>query len=512
MEVLGDLAGGFATALQPEYLLLAAIGVTLGTIVGVLPGIGPALTVALLLPLTYDFDPTGAFVLFAGIYYGGMYGGSTTAILLNTPGESSSVATTLEGFPMARSGRGGAALATAAIGSFVAGTISTVAITFLAPLIAQVALLFQPADYFALMVLAFVSVTALVGRSLVRGMVSLFIGLSMGLIGIDVLSGQARFTFGVPQLLSGLDVVVVAVGLFAVGEALYVASRMRRDTEEIITVRGRVGMNRDDWRRSWKPWLRGTGIGVPFGTLPTGGAEIPTFLSYNVEKQLSRHKEEFGKGAIEGVAGPEAANNAAFSGVLIPLLTLGIPTSATAAILLAAFQIFNLQPGPLLFENSPDLVWALIASLYVGNVMLLILNLPLIRIWVKLLEIPKPLLYSGILVFATLGVYSLSNSVVDLLVMYAIGILGFFMRRYDFPVGPVILGVILGPLMEAQFRRALSISQGDLSIFVTRPLSLVILLLALVALLLPYLPALAKRLRGERPESNRTVFGEGDED
>jgi putative tricarboxylic transport membrane protein len=441
-----------------------------------------------------------------------MYGGSTTAILLNTPGESSSVATTLEGFPMARSGRGGAALATAAIGSFVAGTISTVAITFLAPLIAQVALLFQPADYFALMVLAFVSVTALVGRSLVRGMVSLFIGLSMGLIGIDVLSGQARFTFGVPQLLSGLDVVVVAVGLFAVGEALYVASRMRHDTEEIIPVRGRVGMNRDDWRRSWKPWLRGTGIGFPFGTLPTGGAEIPTFLSYNVEKQLSRHKEEFGKGAIEGVAGPEAANNAAFSGVLIPLLTLGIPTSATAAILLAAFQIFNLQPGPLLFENSPDLVWALIASLYVGNVMLLILNLPLIRIWVKLLEIPKPLLYSGILVFATLGVYSLSNSVVDLLVMYAIGILGFFMRRYDFPVGPVILGVILGPLMEAQFRRALSISQGDLSIFVTRPLSLVILLLALVALLLPYLPALAKRLRGERPESNRTVFGEGDED
>jgi putative tricarboxylic transport membrane protein len=343
-------------------------------------------------------------------------------------------------------------------------------------------------------------------------MVSLFIGLSMGLIGIDVLSGQARFTFGVPQLLNGLDVVVVAVGLFAVGEALYVASRMRHDTEEIIPVRGRVGMNRDDWRRSWKPWLRGTGIGFPFGTLPTGGAEIPTFLSYNVEKQLSRHREEFGKGAIEGVAGPEAANNAAFSGVLVPLLTLGIPTSATAAILLAAFQIFNLQPGPLLFENSPDLVWALIASLYIGNVMLLILNLPLIRIWVKLLEIPKPLLYSGILVFATLGVYSLSNSVVDLLVMYAIGILGFFMRRYDFPVGPVILGVILGPLMEAQFRRALSISQGDLSVFVTRPLSLAILLLAFVALLLPYLPALVTRLRGERPESNRTVFGEGDED
>src|SRR5829696_2136932 len=487
MEVLGDLAGGFATALRPEYLLLAAVGVTLGTLVGVLPGIGPALTVALLLPLTYDFDPTGALVMFAGIYYGGMYGGSTASILLNTPGESASVASTLDGYPMARSGRGGAALATAAIGSFVAGTISTVAITFLAPLIAQVALLFQPPDYFALMVLAFVSVAALVGRSLVRGMVSLFLGLFMGLVGIDVLSGQARFVFGVPQLLNGIDVVVVPV-------------------------RDRVGMNREEWRRSWKPWLRGTAIGFPFGTLPAGGAEIPTFLSYNVEKQLSRHKDEFGKGAIEGVAGPEAANNAAFSGVLIPLLTLGIPTSATAAILLAAFQIFNLQPGPLLFENSPNLVWALIASLYIGNVMLLILNLPLIRIWVKVLEIPRPLLYSGILVFATLGVYSVSNSAVDLLIMYAIGILGFFMRRYDFPVGPVILGVILGPLMEAQFRRALSISQGDPSIFVTRPLSLAILLLALVALLLPYLPALISRLRGERPENGRRVFGEGEED
>ncbi|HKZ27481.1 MAG TPA: tripartite tricarboxylate transporter permease, partial [Rubrobacteraceae bacterium] len=273
MEVLGDLAGGFATALRPEYLLLAAVGVTLGTLVGVLPGIGPALTVALLLPLTYDFDPTGTLVMFAGIYYGGMYGGSTASILLNTPGESASVASTLDGFPMARSGRGGAALATAAIGSFVAGTISTVVITFLAPLVAQLALLFQPADYFALMVLAFVSVTALVGRSLVRGMVSLFLGLFMGLIGIDILSGQARFTLGVPQLLNGLDVVVVAVGLFAVGEVLYVASRMRHDTEEVVPVRDRVGMNREEWGRSWKPWLRGTAIGFPFGTLPSGGAE-----------------------------------------------------------------------------------------------------------------------------------------------------------------------------------------------------------------------------------------------
>ena len=512
MEVLGDLASGFAAALSLKYLLLAALGVTLGTIVGVLPGIGPALTIALLLPLTYDFDPTGAFVMFAGIYYGGMYGGSTTSILLNTPGESASVATTLEGFPMARAGRGGAALATAVIGSFVAGTISTVAITFLAPLFAQVATTFRPADYFALMVLAFMSVTALVGRSLVRGLTSLFLGLFMGLIGIDQLSGQDRYTFGVQQLLNGLDVVVVAVGLFAVGEALYVAARMRHDTEEIVPVRGRIGMTRQEWGRSWKSWIRGTLIGFPFGTLPTGGAEIPTFISYNVEKHLSKHKEEFGRGAIEGVAGPEAANNAAFSGVLVPLLTLGIPTSATAAILLAAFQIFNLQPGPLLFEKAPDLVWTLIASLYIGNVMLLILNYPLIRLWVRLLSIPRPLLYSGILLFATLGVYSLANSFVDLLVMYAIGVLGFFMRRYDFPVGPVILGVILGPLMEAQFRRALQINEGDPSVFFTRPLSLALLLLALLALLLPYLPPLISRLRGGRPEQGRTVFGEGKED
>ncbi|HEX6292120.1 MAG TPA: tripartite tricarboxylate transporter permease, partial [Herpetosiphonaceae bacterium] len=415
MDVLGNLLTGFATALSPTNLLLAAIGVTLGTLVGVLPGIGPALTVALLLPLTYNFDPTGAFIMFAGIYYGGMYGGSTTSILLNTPGESASVATTLEGFQMAKGGRGGAALATAAIGSFVAGTISTLLITFVAPLVADLALIFQPADYFALTVLAFVSVTALVGRSLLRGLISLFIGLFMGLIGIDVLSGQTRFTFGLPQLLDGIDIVVVAVGLFAVGEALYVASRLRHDREEIIPIQGGIWMTRDEWRRSWRPWLRGTLIGFPLGALPAGGAEIPTFLSYSLEKRLSKRKTEWGRGAIEGVAGPEAANNAAFSGVLVPLLTLGIPTSATAAILLVAFQIYNLQPGPLLFTNAPDLVWALIASLYVGNVMLLILNLPLIRIWIKILAIPRPVLYASILVFATLGVYSIANDLIDVL-------------------------------------------------------------------------------------------------
>jgi len=494
VDVLGQLAGGFATALTPENLLFAAIGVTLGTLVGVLPGIGPALTVALLLPLTYNFQPVGAFIMFAGIYYGGMYGGSTTSILLNTPGESASVVTTIEGFQMAKRGRGGAALSTAAIGSFVAGTISTLAITLLAPIIALAALAFQPADYFALMVLAFVSVTALLGRSLLRGLMSLFVGLFVGLVGIDNLTGQQRFTFGVPELLNGLDVVVVAVGLFAVGEALYVASRMRHVREEIVPVEGSLLMNRDEFRRSWKPWLRGTAIGFPIGALPAGGAEIPTFLSYTLEKRLNP-RAPWGKGAIEGVAGPEAANNAAFSGVLVPLLTLGIPTSATAAILLAAFQVYDLQPGPLLFQNSADLVWALIASLYIGNLMLLVLNLPLIRIWVKILQIPRALLYAAILVFATLGVYSASNSLVDVLIMYVIGVVGFFMRRYDFPVGPMILGVILGPMMETQFRRALQVSQGDLSIFVTRPISLIILLLAAAALIAPYVPRLFGRGR-----------------
>jgi putative tricarboxylic transport membrane protein len=496
MEALLNLIGGFSLALQPQYLVFAALGVTLGSFIGVLPGIGPSVTVALLLPLTFGLEPVGAFIMFAGIYYGALYGGAITSILLNTPGEAGSVATAIDGHPMARAGRGGKALATAILGSFFAGTISTIALTFLAPLVAQLALLFRPADYFALMVFAFVSVTALVGSSITRGMLSLFIGLTIGLVGLDTLTGQARFTFGVPQLFQGIDVVIVAVGLFAVGEALYAASQLRRGEEgELTTLRGRLWLDRADFKRVWKPWIRGGSIGFLFGAMPTGGSEVPTFLSYNIEKQLSRHKEEFGKGAIEGVAGPEAANNASFSGVMIPLLTLGIPTSATAAVMLAAFQIYNLQPGPLLFQNAPDLVWALIASLYIGNLMLLVINLPLIRIWVKILEVPKEIIYAAILTLATLGAYSISNSVIDVLVLYAIGVLGFFMRRYDFPVAPAILGAILGPMMEAQFRRALSISQGDASIFFTRPISLTLLLLAVVVVFLPHLPKLAARLR-----------------
>ncbi|MFE6807637.1 tripartite tricarboxylate transporter permease [Streptomyces sp. NPDC057681] len=506
MDVLSHLGDGFANAFSPVHLLLAFAGCLLGSLVGVLPGLGPATTVALLLPITYVVDPVGALVLFAGIYYGGMYGGSTTAILLNVPGETASVPTTLEGFPMARAGRAGAALATAAIGSFVAGTISTVGITFAGPAFSAIAEHIQPAEYFAVMVLAFATVTAVVAEAPLRGLCSLFLGLAIGLVGIDSLTGQARYTFGIPELFDGIALVAVAVGLFAIAEALYTAARLRRAPDpEPLPLRGRVGMTRDDWRRSWKPWLRGTALGLPIGALPAGGAEIPTFLSYNLERRLSKHKQQFGKGAIEGVAGPEAANNAAFSGVLVPLLTLGIPTSATASMLLIAFQMYNVQPGPQLFETQPTLVWTLIASLYIGNVVLLALNLPMIPLWVKILKIERPLLTAGILLFAALGVYALSQNQFDLGIALAFGILGFLMRRTGYPVAPLVLGAVLGPLTETQFRRALTLAEGDWTVFVTRPLSAAILALAALALIGPLLIRLFRKPAPDDGEADVTV-------
>ena len=487
METLTSLGAGFLVALTPLNLLFCLLGVTVGTAVGVLPGIGPALTVALLLPITYNLEPTAAFIMFAGIYYGAMYGGSTTSILLNTPGESGSIVTAIDGNMMARKGRGAQALATAAIGSFVAGSIATVGLTFAAPLMVDLALLFGPAEYFALMVVALVTVTAVLGDSLPRGLASLFIGLALGLVGIDLQTGQARFTLGVRELLDGIDIVVVAVGLFAIGETLFAASRFRFETEEIYAIKGSVWMSAQDWARSWKPWLRGTALGFPIGALPAGGSEIPTFLSYMVEKRLSRHPEEFGKGAIEAVAGPEAANNAAAAGVLAPLLALGLPTSATAAIMLAAFQQYGLQPGPLLFDSDPALVWGLIASLYVGNVLLLVLNLPLAPVWVKVLKIPRPWLYGGILLFATMGAYTLNNNVVDLVILWVIGLLGFVMRVLGVPVAPCVVGLILGPLAEQQLRRALAISQGDPTVFFTHPISLLLLTIAALLVIAPVL-------------------------
>lgn len=483
METLQLLGQGLSNATSPIYLLWAFAGVTIGTAVGVLPGIGPAMTVAILLPVTFSLDPTSAFIMFAGIYSGAMYGGSTTSILINTPGESASIMTAVDGHMMARKGRASAALATAAIGSFVAGTIGIVALTFAAPLLASVALRFGPAEYFALSILAFTAIVAVASSDLVAGLLSLTLGLLIGLVGIDQLTGSARFSFGVPQLLDGIDVMILVIGLFAVGETLFQAWTNGQHQEEVLALGPSTWMSKEDWRRSWKPWLRGSLIGFPLGVLPAGGSVIPTFVSYMVEKRLSAHPEEFGNGAIEGVAGPEAANNAAAAGVLVPLLTLGLPSSATAAILLTAFQQYGLQPGPMLFASRPDLVWTLIASLYIGNVMLLVLNLPLAPLWARVMKVPRPMLFACILVLASVGAYTLNRSLIDLALLFAVGGLGCIMRVYGVPLVPAVMGLILGPMAEQQFRRAMAISQGDITVLATRPLCAALLLVSLMILI-----------------------------
>lgn len=487
MDTFNLLLQGFGTALSLTNLLWALFGCALGTAVGVLPGIGPATTVAMLLPITAKVDITASMIFFAGIYYGAMYGGSTTSILLNTPGETASMVTAMEGNKMAKSGRAGQALATAAIGSFVAGTIATVVVTLFAPVVAEYAVKLGPPEYFLLMVLAFTTVSAVLGKSTVRGLAALFIGLAVGLIGMDQISGQPRYTGGKAEFLDGIEIVLVAVGLFAVAEVLHAVLFEGKivETQNRLT---RVHMDKRDWRRSIPAWLRGTAIGAPFGCIPAGGTEIPTFLSYATEKKLAKGEDaaEFGtKGAIEGVAGPEAANNATVTTALIPLLTLGIPTSNTTAILLGAFQNYGIQPGPQLFTTSAALVWALVASLYIGNVMLLILNLPMVGLWVKLLRIPKPQLYAGILIFATVGAYGMRQSSFDLFLLYVIGAIGVVMRRFDFPTAPVVVGMILGPLAEAQLRNAMSIGEGKWSVFVERPVSIFLIVVIVTVLLLP---------------------------
>ncbi|WP_027931441.1 tripartite tricarboxylate transporter permease [Amycolatopsis thermoflava] len=489
---LSNLWAGFATALTPSHLMFAAIGVLLGTAIGVLPGIGPAMAVALLLPVTYGLDPTAAFIMFAGIYYGGMFGGSTTSILLNTPGESAAVVTAIEGNPMARRGRGPQALAAAAIGHFTGGIIGTIALVLLAPLIADLAVDIGAPDYFAIMVLSFVAVTSVLGKSRVRGYASLLIGLTIGLVGLDEMTGQSRLTFGALHLADGIDVVIVAVGLFAVGESLWVAAHLRHNQAEAIPV-GRPWLSRPDLRRTWKPWLRGPVIGFPFGAIPAGGAEIPTFLSYVTEKRLSRRQDEFGKGAIEGVAGPESTASASAAGTLVSMLTLGLPTTAVAAVMLAAFQQYGIQPGPLLFQRESALVWALIASLFIGLVLLLLINLPMAPVWAKLLRIPRPYLYAGILFFASVGAYAVSGSVIDLVLLYVIGVIGFAMRRFGLPVLPAIIGVILGPAAEQQMRRALQISDGDLTGLVNSPLAIGVYVLVAVLLAWPLARKLVRR-------------------
>jgi len=494
MEIFNALMAGFAAAITPVNLLWCLVGCALGTAVGVLPGIGPAVAVAMLLPITGKVDITASMIFFSGIYYGAMYGGSTTSILLNTPGETASMVTAMEGNKMAKSGRAGAALATAAIGSFVAGTIATVVVTLFAPFVADFAVKLGPPEYFLLMLLAFTTVSAVLGKSTLRGMTALFVGLAAGCIGLDQISGQGRYTGGIPELLDGIEIVLVAVGLFAVAEVLYAVLYEGRVVEGQNKL-SRVHMTKRDWKRSIPAWLRGTAIGTPFGCIPAGGTEIPTFLSYATEKKLAKDAEakaEFGtSGAIEGVAGPEAANNATVTAALIPLLTLGIPTSNTTAILLGAFQNYGIQPGPQLFTTSAALVWALIASLYIGNVMLLVLNLPMVGLWVKLLKIPKPQLYAGILIFATVGAYGMRQSAFDLFLLYAIGILGVVMRRFDFPTAPVVVGMILGPLAEAQLRNAMSIGEGSAAVFFQRPMSIALVIIVVAVLILP---RLAKRM------------------
>jgi putative tricarboxylic transport membrane protein len=405
------------------------------------------------------------------------------------------VITALEGNKMARRGRAGAALATAAIGSFVAGTIATLVLAFTAPSIADLAIQVGAADYVALMLVAFTTVSSLLGSSQIRGFIALSIGLALGLVGADLQSGLSRLTFGSDAALEGIETVPVIVSIFALGEALYLASRFRDSGWAVIPMKGKALMSRDDWKRSWKPWIRGTFLGFPLGVVPAGGSEVPTFLSYSIEKKLSKHPEEFGNGAIEGVAGPEAANNANAAGALVPLLALGLPTSATAAVILVAFQTYQIQPGPTLFLTNGALIWTLIASLFIGNALLLILNLPLVRVWVQLLKIPRPYLFAGIVTFALMGAYALNTSIFDVQVAIAIGILGFLFRRFGMPITPLILGLILGPNLELQFRRALQISGGDYGTLVASPLSKVLYIVLFIALFTPVIARFMRKVR-----------------
>ncbi|TKV60589.1 tripartite tricarboxylate transporter permease [Nakamurella flava] len=463
-DQIADLMTGFGHALTPMNLVWVFVGCLLGTAVGVLPGLGSSMAVALLLPVTFSLDPTAAFIMFAGIYYGGLFGDSTTAILLNTPGASSAIASTFEGHRMAKRGRGPQALATSAIGAFVGGIIATTLIAFFAPAMAQLATVFGPAEYFALAIVAFIATAAVVSDSAIKGVAALAIGLALALIGIDGISGASRFTFGLPSLLDGIDIVVITVGLLAVGEVLWVASRIHKDpVPTALTVGRRPYLSKSEFREAMPAWLRGTAWGLPFGAIPAGGSEIPTFLAYGTERRLDQRRRDpqFGKGAIRGLAAPESAANATAGTAMGSLLALGLPTSATAAIMLAAFQQYGMQPGPLLFTRNGDLVWALLASLFIGMVVLLIINLPFAPIWAKLLDIPKHYLYAGISVFACLGVYAASSSVVDLVLLVLLGLLGFVLRRFGMPLAPVLIGVILGPLAETSLRRTLAISEGD---------------------------------------------------
>ncbi|TWT03417.1 tripartite tricarboxylate transporter permease [Planomicrobium sp. CPCC 101079] len=500
MNTIQFLMDGFGIAFQWQNILFAFVGVLIGTAVGVLPGIGPMSGVALLIPVTATLTaglPTEAaaassIILLAGVYYGAMYGGSTTSILLNTPGESSSVVTTLDGYQMAKQGRAGSALSIAAIGSFAAGIISLIGLVLLAEPLSNVALQFGPAEYFSLMLLGLAAVSGLAGKSMTKALMMTVFGLMLGTIGIDAVSGIARFTYDIPVLYSGLEFLTIAVGLFALGEVFKTV--LERDHEDGTMAKiGRILPTRKDLKESAAPIMRGSFLGFFIGVLPGAGATLASFFSYIGEKKFSKTPEQFGKGAIAGVAGPEAANNAASGGAMIPLLTLGIPGSGTTAILMGALIMYNIQPGPLLFDDHPEVAWGLIASMFVGNLMLLVLNMPLVKVFAKIIQTPKKYLLPIIIAISFFGVYAVQYTTFDLYLLLACGVLGYLLTRNDFPVAPLVLALVLGPMIENNMRRALTISNGDFSTFVTNPISLALLIVAAAWLLVPLLLKLKGR-------------------
>ena len=493
MEVLSHLALGFQTAGTLENLMYCFVGVFLGTAIGVLPGIGPLATIAMLLPITYQLsDPTTALIMLAGIYYGSQYGGSTTAILVNLPGESASVVTVLDGYQMARTGRAGPALAIAAIASFFAGTVATFLLAAFAPPLAEVAFKFGPAEYFSLMVLGLVAAVVLANGSVVKALAMVVLGLLLGMIGTDVNSGVARFSFDIPELTDGVEFAVVAMGMFGFAEIIL---NLEQKEDRGILAGKITGLfpNMKDLKQAFMPMVRGTALGSFLGILPGGGATLSAFSSYALEKKVSKHPELFGTGTIEGVAGPEAANNAGSQMSFVPMLTLGLPTNAVMALMIAAMMIHNIQPGPQVMSSNPTLFWGLICSMWIGNVMLVILNLPLIGIWIKLLTIPYRLLYPAILLFCCIGAYSVNNNTFDVFMTIPFAILGYAFKKLDCEPAPLLLGFVLGKLLEEYLRRALTISRGDPTVFFTRPLSLVLLILAGILLVLVFSPKIAKK-------------------
>jgi putative tricarboxylic transport membrane protein len=495
VDLLTLLAGGFAVALTPTNLAYCFLGALIGTAIGVLPGLGPPATIALLLPVTYGMPATSAVILLAGIFYGAMYGGSTTSILLNIPGEAASVVTCLDGYQMARQGRAGAALAVSAIGSFIAGTVGVMGLMLLAPPLAEFALRFGAPENAALLVLGLMMVGYLGGGSMLKGLMMALLGLLLGMVGLDPIEGSQRFTYGVYKLAEGFEFVLVAMGLFGIGEVLVNVERTHAPEVLRTRIRGLL-LSREEWRAAAPPLARGSLLGFFIGVLPGGGAVISSFVSYALEKRLSRHPERFGQGAVEGVAAPEAANNAAATGSFVPLLTLGIPGNASIALIFAALLIHGIRPGPLLVAERPEVFWGLVASMYIGNVVLLVLNLPLIRLWVKLLEVPYVVLAPFVVVFVLVGAYSVNNSVFDVGTTVVFGALGYLLRKFDFEPAPLVLAMILGTQLEAALRRSLIYAHGDPTVFFRRPIAATLLTLAILLLLAPLARrALRRRFR-----------------